>query len=273
MQQGPRFAVITGAASGLGRALALRLAQQGWQLSLVDVDQAGGEQTRALVEQAGGHGRADTLDVADLSAWHHLRDQLQAQWPRLDLLVNNAGLAVVGECDEVTPEQWRRCLEVNFFGVLFGCRTFLDWLKANPGSHILNTASLAALVPLPATGAYSTAKAAVLALSETLYAELQPHRVGVTVLCPEFFASNLLDNGYFSRDLYRIWARAKLKRSGLTAQQVADAALRAVERKQLYVVEPRRARRYWRLKRLWPAWWGRLLARGYTTMLESRGSR
>lgn len=248
-----RTAIVTGAGSGLGRALAVRLAGDGWEIALCDIDVAAAEETLALVEGAGGAGRVETLDVGRPEEWDALRDRLARDWPRLDLLVNNAGVAVSGEVGCCPLEDWRWIVDANLWGTIHGCHACIDWLKANPDRpHIVNVASLAAIGAAPAMAAYNVTKAGIVALSETLWTELRPHGVGVTVLCPSFFRTGLLARGRFADDRHRRIAAAVADHSTLSAERVADAAVRAVATRQLYVFLPARARLLWWFKRLFP---------------------
>ena len=257
-----RHALITGAASGLGRALAVRLARDGWHIAVCDVDDAGSRETVSLVEQAGGTGQAERLDVTLPAEWESLRDRLRGQWERIDLLVNNAGVSGAGEVGRFPLDDWRWILDVNLFGVIYGCHCFVDWLAENPhGAHIVNTASMAAVVSAPTMGGYNVSKAAVVSLSETLYAELLHRGVGVTVLCPGFVQTRLLDAGRWHRPALKSRAEECFAEARITADDVAEATLRAIRRRQLYVVLPLRGRIFWRLKRLVPQWFMTRVAR------------
>lgn len=248
-----RNAIITGAASGLGRALAVRLAADGWRIALADVDAAGSEQTLSLVEAAGGAGQVEYLDVARLEEWESLRARLRAEWSHLDLLINNAGVAGYGDMGGFPIEDWHWLLSINLYGAIYGCHMLVDWLKENPnGSHIINTASFAAIAPAPSMSAYNVSKAGIVALSETLYTELAPHRVGVTVICPMFFRTNIHNSTRAYNDLLREAIEEGTEKSALTAENVAEAAIRAMHRKQLYVIPGRQARWYWLLRRIAP---------------------
>lgn len=253
MTQPRRNAIITGAASGLGRALALRLARDGWQIAICDINDAGSQETLALVRAAGGEGHVEHLNVTSSDEWAALRERLQAKWQNLDLLVNNAGVAGAGEVGKFSLEDWHWILDINLWNGIYGCHTFVDWLKANPrGAHIINTASMAGMASAPGMAGYNVSKAGMVSLSETLYAELQPANVGVTVICPTFFATNLLKEGRFHTPDWKRLAEKAFTESKLTAEQVADSAVRAMQRKQLYVVEPASARFQWRYKRFFP---------------------
>lgn len=262
-----RHALITGAGSGLGRALAVRLGRDGWHVAVCDIDDAGGAETVALVERAGGTAQAERLDVTSPAEWEALRDRLRGQWERLDLLVNNAGVSGAGEIGRFPLADWRWILDVNLFGVIHGCHACVDWLLENPhGGHIVNTASMAAVASAPTMGGYNVSKAGVVALSETLYAELLHRGVGVTVLCPGFVATNLLARGRWHRPVLKARAERHFETARTTPEDVAEATLRAIRRRRLYVVLPLRGRIFWRLKRLMPQAFmttvARLVARG-----------
>lgn len=249
-----RNAIITGAASGLGRAIALRLARDGWRIALVDVNDASNDESLRLVQAAGGEGQTHHMDVARPEAWQALRDKLRAAWPRLDLLVNNAGVAGSGEVGKYSLDDWHWILGINLHAGIYGCHYFVDWLKENPqGAHIINTASLAAMAARGGMAGYNVTKAGVLSLSETLYAELEPYGVGVTVLCPAFFQTNLLNEGRLDK-VDKDSAGQMMRDARFTADDVAAEAIRAMQRKQLYVVMPAYGRRFWRLKRFFPSY-------------------
>ncbi len=248
-----RYALISGAGSGLGRALSVALAQRGWHIAVADINDAGGEETLKLVRAAGGDGRVEHLDVTKVEQWEALRDRLQADWPQLDLLVNNAGVGVGGEVGKLPLEDWQWIVNINLWGVIYGCHTMVEWLKANPrGAHIVNIASMAAIVSAPSMAPYNVTKAGVLSLSETLYGELLPHHVGVTGVCPSFFPTSIVKSGRFQGDAQREVATKLMADAKCTAEHVAQKILQAVDRKQLYVTVPREATFFWRLKRLMP---------------------
>jgi NAD(P)-dependent dehydrogenase (short-subunit alcohol dehydrogenase family) len=262
--------LITGAASGLGRAIAVRLARDGWNLALADVNDEASEETLRLVRQAGGDGFVEHLDVRNIEEWQSLRERLRAQWSQLDLLVNNAGVAGSGRVGEYSIENWHWIVDINLWNGINGCHTFVDWLKANPqGAHIINTCSLAAIVSAPTMAAYNVTKAGMLTLSETLYSELLPHNVGVTALCPSVFRTNLLDKSRWSQPEERKLFEKGFAQTKMTADYVADAAIRAMQRKQLYVLVPFESRFNWYLKRLAPTWLLRKVSRMFESQLQA----
>lgn len=263
-----RYALVTGAGSGLGRAIALRLARQRWHVALADIDLDGASETLELVTQAGGSGQVERLDVREVHLWRELREKLESEWPRLDLLVNNAGVCAGGPVGEFPVEDWEWVLGINLHGVYYGCHVMLDWLQQNPqGAHLINVASVAAFICAPAMPSYNAAKAGVVALSETLHAELAPHRVGVSVLCPAFVPTPLLDRGRFTSQTILDSAREYMRQAQLTPEEVAEAAVAAIGTRRLYIVLGRRARTLWRIKRFFPSLFNRLIVGGYQRSL------
>jgi NAD(P)-dependent dehydrogenase (short-subunit alcohol dehydrogenase family) len=265
-----RTAIVTGAASGLGRSIAVALGRRGWRVALADVNDAGSEETLTLVRQAGGDGQVEHLDVTSWEAWRGLRDKLRETWPRLDLLVNNAGVSMGGDVGQLPLEDWEFIININVYGPIYGCHTMIDWMKLNSrGAHIVNVASLAAIASAPGMAAYNVTKAGVLALSETLYSELKPHNIGVTVVCPDFFATNICHAARFQTNEQKRLAHQLMKETKLSADDVAARVMRAIDRKRLYVFVPTLADLIWRLKRLMPVVALNIVARHFAKKYEA----
>jgi NAD(P)-dependent dehydrogenase (short-subunit alcohol dehydrogenase family) len=248
----PGAAIITGAASGLGREMAALLRHAGWRTVLVDLPQAL-EAAGDLVDGRGPAPRIAALDVRDAAAWRALHDDLRAEWPTLDLLVNCAGVGATGEVGTLPESQWRRVLDTNLLGTALGCETFLPWLRQHPHrSHVVNVASIAAILAPPSMAAYSASKAGVVALSEAIAAECPQGRPGVTVVCAGFFRSGLLDTWHFTGPVEAHEARRRMDATRWDSRRVAGRVVRAVHANRRYVVVGTQARWLWRLKRLAP---------------------
>lgn len=261
-------AVITGAAHGLGRAIALALARRGCRIGLADIDAEEAENTLRLVEEAGGAGEVCRCDVRDGGEVRAMADHFFAAWDRVDLLVNDAGVYGTGRAEEVPVEEWERIIDTDLWGVIHGCLAFIPRMKEQgDGGHIVNIASSAGVVCAPETAPYSVAKAGVIALSEALRSELAPFDIGVTAVCPLFFHSHLFDTmsaveGSVLTDI----SLASASSTRMTAERIADMTLAAVERNRLYVF-PQLSSRVLRLnKRLAPAFF-----HGLSAFLYRRG--
>jgi short-subunit dehydrogenase len=250
-----KYAIVTGAARGLGREFCLCLARDHWHIALVDVDSVGAIETLELVESVGGRGQFELADVTSLDDWLAVRQRLKTSWPRLDLLVNNAGMYASGFVGALDIAEAERLIRLNLDSVLYGCHTFVPWLVDSTKSHrpaIINVASAFAFICPPGMAPYNLSKAAVVALSETLAGELKPRGVGVTVVCPGPMPTRFVENASFDSDNFRRLTESYVRESRLDPATVAAAALAAAERRELYVVMGTDQRWYWRLKRLMP---------------------
>lgn len=253
-----RRILITGAGSGLGLALAHRFARAGARVACVDLLDERAEAARASLH-GDGH-LALAADVGDDASMQALHDRIASEWNGLDVLVNNAGIASGGPMTGTTMEEWRRILDIDLLGVVRGCRLFLPMMLAAKRGHIVNTASLAGLAAAPGIMSYGVAKAGVVALSEQLRAELHGSGVHVTVLCPAFFRTNLMETAIIDGDAKR-FAQKMMDRSRDTPDQIADRCFAAIERGEFLVLPSRRTPWLWRLKRWMPGVYFRQMAR------------
>lgn len=248
---------LTGGGSGLGRALALRLAQRRARVLVTDINGARAEETCALFRAAlpagsDAEARAHVLDVTKADDVAAAADVLQQAFGGVDVVINNAGVAVGGSIGEAPLEDWRFIVDVNLWGCIHGCHVFAPKLRAQKSGFVLNVASAAGIATLPEMGAYNVTKAAVIALSETLYGELRPHGVAVSVLCPTFFKTDLMSSFRSPTPGARKKAEAFFKRSKVSADDVAVASIAGLEAGRLHILPMADARAVWRLKRLWP---------------------
>ncbi len=242
-------AVVTGCGSGLGRAFCLELAARGARVLASDIDE---ETARATAELcSGGRVHALRCDVAKLADVEALAAAADERMGGVDLVVNNAGVAVSGRVGEVSIADWQWLLGINLWGVIHGCHVFAPRLRRQGSGHILNVASLAGLVHLPPLAPYNVAKAGVVALSETLRFELARDGVGVTVLCPSFFPTGIAASARGAASAKGLGAKV-LTRSKVTAADVARAALDGAARGDFVVIPMAEGRWAWRLKRLVP---------------------
>jgi NADP-dependent 3-hydroxy acid dehydrogenase YdfG len=257
--------LITGAGSGLGRALAHCYAGAGYAVACADVKPATAEATRASLAGA-GH-LALPVDIADDDSVALLEATLAREWDTLDVLVNNAGVASGGSLLESTLDEWRWMLDINLLGVVRVSKAFVPWLVRRRQGRVLNVASFAALACAPNIMSYGATKAAVLALSEQLRAELHGHGITVSVACPSFFQTNLLDNfragdgGRMKRAATKLMANARE-----SAEQIAAEVFAQSERGRFMIIPTRAERVRWRLKR----WFPELFFRKLLKMAEVR---
>lgn len=247
-------AVVTGAASGLGRAFCVRLGARGARILMTDIDVEGLAETERLAYNAGASEvRQSRCDVTSSSEVAALATEMETHWGGTDLLVNNAGLAVTGAVEGVPLEAWKLQVDVNLWGVIYGCHAFLPAMKAARHGAIINVASAAGLLSGAGMGPYNVTKAGVVALSETLAGELAGTGVGVSVLCPTFFKTKVAQNAkHFGGGDELKMAEKLMERSPLSADDVAEIALRSADAGTLYVVPHADGRWMWRAKRAIP---------------------
>ncbi len=243
--------MITGAGSGLGREMALRWAREGWRLALSDVNQAGLEETLRLVREAGGDGFIQRCDVRDYSQLTALAQACEERLGGIDVVVNNAGVAAGGFFSELSLEDWDWQLSINLMGVVKGCKAFLPLLLKSQG-RLINIASMAALMQGPAMSNYNVAKAGVVALSESLLAELKPKGVSVHVVCPSFFQTNLLESYRGPTTSMKSQFSKLLESSPISAADIADYMYQCIDKGEFMILPHEHSRAAWALKQANP---------------------
>jgi NAD(P)-dependent dehydrogenase (short-subunit alcohol dehydrogenase family) len=260
-----RRVLITGAASGLGLGLAQRYAKRGDTVACVDLTLERAESAKANLS-GGGH-LAFAADVGSDDSMQALFDQISAQWDYVDVLINNAGIASGGPMTETTMDEWRKLLEVDLLSVVRGCRLFLPAMLARKSGHILSTASFAGLAGAPGIMTYGVAKAGVVALSEQLRAEVFHKGVRVSVICPSFFRTNLIDTAVGS-DHTKKMALRLMDTAPDTMDSVADKIMADADRGKFLIIPTKREPMRWRLKRWFPNLYFKLLLKLAANMMK-----
>ncbi|MFE4868756.1 SDR family oxidoreductase [Streptomyces sp. NPDC056682] len=240
---GGQLVLVTGAASGIGRATAFAFAEAGARVVAVDRDAEGATRTAEMSRLIGApEAWGETVDVSDEQAMEKLAEKVATEYGVVDVLVNNAGIGLSGSFFDTTAEDWKKVLDVNLWGVIHGCRVFgKQMAERGQGGHIVNTASAAAYQPSRALPAYSTSKAAVLMLSECLRAELAGQGIGVSAICPGLVNTNITSTTHFAGTDAQEEKRLQKKTSRLYGlrnfppEKVASAILRAVVKNEAVV--------------------------------------
>lgn len=252
--------VVTGAGSGFGRAIALALGARGGKVLVSDVDAATAGETAEMLRARGATAEVMTCDVRDAKAVEALVTKAESAFGSIDVMVNNAGVAVVGKVGEVSLEDWRFEVEVNLYGVIYGCHFAVPKMRAQGRGWILNVASAAGLLAPPEMGPYNVTKAGVVALSETLHGELRGTGVTATALCPTFFRTNIHKAQRSPEGLKKKSAEL-VEGSKWSAAEIAEHALRGLEGGKVYVVPQADGKVAWGMKRVLGNWFPKLAAR------------
>lgn len=242
--------VITGAASGLGRAVALRFAREGWSVCIADIHLQRAAEVANEVQQAGGEALVFECNIAKAEDFEALAQYVDAQWGGVDILVNNAGISSAGTLQESSYEEWQLLLDINLMGVVRGCKTFTPLLARQGQGHIVNVASFAGIASAPGMVTYNVAKAGVISLSESLRHELSAENIDVSVVCPAFFPTNLMES--MNKEATKALVTKLMKRSGVTADNVAQHIYKGVEDRDFMLITHKDARLQYQMKRLSP---------------------
>lgn len=268
----PLRAVITGGGSGLGRTLALHLADLGASLVISDVNEAGANETASLTRERGAGTEVIACDVVDRDAVFDLVEETEKRLGGVDLMCNNAGVAIGGSFDDISIEDWRWVVDINLWGVIYGCQAAIPKMKAQGRGYILNVASAAGLLSPPSMAPYNVTKAGVVSLSESLYAEYKGAGIQVSVLCPTFFQTNIMNTARgASSPQEEARIRKWMARSKVQAPDVAEAAIDALRDGELYVLPMADSQEPWQLKRKDPQGYLDLVSAAHQRQLESQG--
>jgi short-subunit dehydrogenase len=237
--------VVTGAASGIGRAIALFAAQRGMRVVLADIDPEGLVEAVREVEAQGVEAHGVRVDVGDAASVEQLAQETYTRFGAAHLLINNAGVAVGGAAWTLPLANWERSLRINLFGVVYGIHAFLPrMIAAGEPGHVVNVASAAGLIAVPSFAAYNASKFAVVGLTEALYHDLtlRKTKIGVSLLCPAWVQTRIADRGAVNQataDAVDAAVDASVARavaSGISAEQVACDVFDAVEAERFYVI-------------------------------------
>ena len=249
-------AIVTGGASGIGRAFAVALARSGVLVFVADRQLDGVERVVREIVGDGGQARAAVLDVRNGEQFSNLAAAVVRSAGRIDYLFNNAGIGVLGQAAGFSDADWSEVLDVNLRGVCHGIAAAYPQMIRQQRGHIVNIASLAGLVPAPLAASYTASKFGVVGLSRALRVEASRHGVRVSVVCPFIVDTPLLSGGGYSRindDARSVTAgRPLLQRLAVHPDRLARGVLRQLARNRAVIVYPPWARLFWHADRLSP---------------------
>jgi NAD(P)-dependent dehydrogenase (short-subunit alcohol dehydrogenase family) len=261
-----RIAVVTGAGSGIGRATAVALAEEGATVAVTDVNPQSAGETVSIISDRGHEAHAFTLDVSDPGQIVQVAQQLQECMGVPAVLVNNAGIAVGGYFLDMSPETWQRIIAINLMGVIHCSRAFIPAMVASgQAGHVVNISSMLGYTQARGVSAYCTTKFGVLGFSESLRAELVDHGIGVSAICPGMIRTNIINSGVLESPDADIEEKRKTidamyEKRNYPPEKVAQAIISAIRRNRAVVpVAPEAWAAYY--ARRWVPWLVRWQAR------------
>lgn len=257
-------AVITGGASGIGRALAEELARRGCEVVLADLQINLAEKVASAIQETGGKANAFELDVADFSAFELVVNKTFERIGRLDFMFNNAGIGIGGPVELHSIKDWNRIIDVNLRGVVNGIQAAYPIMLRQGFGHIINTASMGGFMPTPGITSYGATKHAVVGLSKSLRIEAEEKGIRVSVLCPGVVRTPILDGGKYGKMLVDISPEQKRdgwkKLKPMPADAFARKVLNAIAKNKAIIIIPSKWKRIWWVNRLSP-YLGQFLAK------------
>ena len=261
------YAVVTGAGSGIGRSFAQELARRGSAVVCSDINLETAKETVTLIQSNGGTAYAYPCDVTKAEEVQKLADEAEKllQHP-VTLVINNAGVGLGGKFDDLSLEDWQWCININLWGVIYGCQAFVPKFKTHKRGAIINVSSAASFGAAPEMSAYNVTKAGVLSLSETLSAELKRYNIAVNVLCPTLVPTNIIKSGRIPGRYSKLVDYALMNLAFTTSDKVAKLTLDRLDQGKLYTVPQIDARFFWRMKRISPAAYAKFLGFSYKFM-------
>lgn len=248
-----RVAVVTGAAGGIGRAVAVGLAKKGCHLAISDVNEAGLNETAALIKEFGRNVTTHIVDVSDKAQMEAFAASVEAELGPAAILVNNAGVTVTEPFEEHSLEDFEWIVGINFWGVVYGCKFFLPQLRKNDEGHIVNLSSVFGLMGVPLQSSYCATKFAVRGFSESLWAELKDSNITVTSVHPAGVKTNIARDGRTADPRRAKLAMKVLEKTGVSPDFAAKRIIKAIESKKMRLMVSRDSYAIDGVKRLAPA--------------------
>lgn len=261
-------ALVTGGASGIGRALAERLANLGARVTVIDLQADLAEQVAAAIRASGGDATSERLDITDYATTEDLYRRVAERNGRLDYVFNNAGIWMMGDAHAFSLDDWNRLIDVNLRGTIHGTKAAYAIMMEQKSGHIINTASVAGLTPDPGCTAYAATKHAIVGMCKSLRVEAARHGVRVSALCPGVIETPLLEGGgkfgkvlddVKSEQMRKMWKRMH----PMPASSFAEKALNDVARNAPIIVWPWGGKLFWWIDRLSPSLCSRLARHMY----------
>lgn len=267
-----KLAIVTGAASGIGRATAIALAKRGARLAISDLDRTGLAETAQRIEAIGGMAATYLLDVADRDAVYAFAQDIEGAHGGADIVINNAGVAQIARVDELTYEDFEWVMNIDFWGMVYGTKAFLPQLQAKGSGHIVNVSSLFGLISVPSQAAYNSAKFAIRGFTEALRHEMKGTDIAVSCVHPGGIKTNIVRNARFlqsTQATVREEAASGFDRlARTTPERAGEVIVRGIEKNKPRILIGADAKIIDWLQRLMPASYGKIMFRREPAVLN-----
>ncbi|MDR3498826.1 MAG: SDR family NAD(P)-dependent oxidoreductase [Parvibaculum sp.] len=261
-----KVAVVTGAASGIGRATAVALAREGARLAISDVDRTGLAETAARITAAGGEVQTYLLDVSSREAVYAFAQEIESQFGGADIVINNAGVAQVASVEDLSYEDFEWVMNIDFWGMVYGTKAFLPQLRKKGAGHVVNVSSIFGLFSVPTQAAYNSAKFAIRGFTEALRQEMRGSGIVVSCVHPGGVKTNVMRNARFLQSVQttvREEAASGFDRlARTTPDEAAQTILKGIRKNNPRILIGMDARILDWLVRLLPASYGKVMFRG-----------
>jgi short-subunit dehydrogenase len=265
-----RVAVVTGAAGGIGRATSVALAKEGCHLALCDVNQAGLDETAALVREIGRKVSTHSVDVSNKARMQAFADEVFAEHGQVNILVNNAGVTVTAPFESHTLEDFEWIVGINFWGMIYGCKFFLPYLQKADEAHIVNLSSLFGLLGVPSQSSYCATKFAVHGFSEALWVELRDQKIGVTSVHPGGVRTDIAKSARTDSNANKDLAINVIERFSVSPEHCAKQIVSAIKKNKMKQLVTRETHIVAIAKRLAPQLPQRVMVGGYRRTKQLR---
>lgn len=249
-----KVAIVTGGASGIGKSICVYLAKHGSQVIIADVNYEMAQDVETLITSSGGYAKALSVDVTKVQEIESLINNTYRDYERIDYLFNNAGMAINGEFQDMNPEHWEKIMQVNLWSVIYGCYYTYPIMMKQRSGQIINTASLAGLIPAGLSSSYTATKHAVVGFSLSLRAEAKQYGIKVNALCPGYIRTNIQKSGLVVTDYVKAEENVKMEADMKfqTPEDCINQIMRGVRKNKGIILSPRKHKIYWWMHRISP---------------------
>lgn len=247
-----KVAIVTGGASGIGKEICLYLAERGAKVIIADINYELAKELESLINLNGGDGKAIKIDVSNSVEIEAMISEIYERYSKIDLLINNAGIGINGEFQDMTLDDWKRIFDINFWGVLFGTYYVYPIMMKQGFGQIVNVSSLAGLLPAGLMTSYVASKHSVVGFTLSLRSEAKQYGIKVNALCPGFIETPIHDASPNVSDFLNSDKNKRPKNKYPTAQECVKLMMRGIKKDKAIIISPYKHKVYWWLYRMFP---------------------